>query len=272
MYYIQSSSYYSHDRECYGRSWFLCNLPKSVAPWIYFVIFALLTITEYVVRDYSGTDGALSVLRISMGSVLFFFLMAILSLGVSVRDEDDELAVIHTGLWPYKVAVWALLVGTTFLYPENVFTVYQYIARVFGAIFLVIQTIIFIDTVFKVNEWVLDRDSSAWNAFLIVCTAILMSVSLGGLLALYYFYVPYGSCAMNIGFITSTVALGLGYSLISISPWRIQQAGLFTSSIVFALNAFYTWGALNRYVNVEWCGRGCRAQCLGSSESLAPCM
>jgi len=251
MYYIQSSSYYSHDRECYGRSWFLCNLPKSVAPWIYFVIFALLTITEYVVRDYSGTDGALSVLRISMGSVLFFFLMAILSLGVSVRDEDDELAVIHTGLWPYKVAVWALLVGTTFLYPENVFTVYQYIARVFGAIFLVIQTIIFIDTVFKVNEWVLDRDSSAWNAFLIVCTAILMSVSLGGLLALYYFYVPYGSCAMNIGFITSTVALGLGYSLISISPWRIQQAGLFTSSIVFALNAFYTWGALNRYVNVE---------------------
>lgn len=189
-----------------------------------------------------------------MGNVLFFVLMALVCLGVSREDDDHyygldfDRRVFHTGLWPCKIAVWALLVGTAFLYPENVFIVYQYIAWGLAILFVVAQTVIFIDVVYGVNEYMLEKDSCVWNALLVAITALFIAVALGGLLALYYFFVPEASCSMNIAFITSTIGLFLVYSLLSISDLRPEYAGLLASSIVFALCAFYTWGALNRYV------------------------
>lgn len=228
-------------------------MPGRVAPWLYFVLFTLVAIVEWVIRDYSGTNGALSVLRISMGTVLFFFLMTMLSLGLSPKDstafdDGDGRMVLHIGMWPYKVTIWAVLVGTTFLYPEHVLEIYQYIARVLGALFMVAQTVIFIDTVFRMNDAILQQESWGWKAFLIMITILLLCVSIGGIITLFYFYVPDSSCSMNIGFISSTLGLGVVYCLISMSPWRVEHAGLFTSSMVFALNTFYTWSALNRYV------------------------
>ncbi len=223
-------------------------MPIGLAPWLYFILFTITSIVEWVIRDYS-TDGAISVLRISMGTVLFFFMMMILTLGVSPTSSYDLLdgrIILHTGMWPYKVAIWAVLVGTAFFYPEQVLEVYQYIARVFGALFMVAQTLIFIDTVFRANDALLSRDSLRW--LLISLTLILLCASLGGIGALFYFYVPSSSCVLNISCISSTLGLGIVYSFLSVSNWRIEHAGLFTSSLVFALNTFYTWSAMSRYV------------------------
>lgn len=273
MLYLPSA--YDDTPQIFGRSWWWFNVPKRIAPWIYFVLFALLAIVSYVVRDYSS-QGALAVLRISMGNVLFFTLMALVCLGVSREDDDYHLGfdrrAFHTGCWPYKVMLWALLVGTAFLYPEHVFTVYQYIAWAFAILFVVAQTVIFIDFVYGVNEYMLEKDSCVWNAVLVAITAIFIAVALGGLLALYYFFVPESSCSMNIAFITSTIGLFLVYSLLSISDIRPEYAGLLASSIVFALNAFYTWGALNRYVvlSFETAGEGAMHNARRSG-CLAPC-
>lgn len=225
-------------------------MPAGLAPWLYFALFTAVSIVEWVVRDYSGTNGVISVLRISMGSVLYFFLMMVLSIGVSPTDSRDiegGRIVLHTGMWPYKIGTWSILVGTAFLYPEHVLEIYQYVARVFGALFMVAQTVIFIDTVFRINDTVLGQESWRWKAFLIIITLCLLCISIGGIGALFYFYVPDSSCGMNIGFLTSTLGLGIMYCLISVSRWRVEHAGLFTSSMVFALNTFYTWSALNRY-------------------------
>ncbi|WPT14004.1 Serine incorporator 1 [Picochlorum sp. SENEW3] len=241
---------YDDSPQCFGRAWWWFNVPKRVAPWIYFALFSALAIVSYVVRDYSS-QGALAVLRISMGNVLFFSLMTLICLGVSREDDDHyyglnfDRRVFHTGMWPYKLGIWALLVGTAFLYPENVFIVYQYIAWALAILFVVAQTVIFIDFVYGVNEYMLEKDSCVWNALLVAITALFIAVALGGLLALYYFFVPESSCSMNIAFITSTIGLFLVYSLLSISDIRPDYAGLLASSIVFALCAFYTWGALN---------------------------
>lgn len=238
-----------------GRPWWCWNVPNGVAPWIYFLLFTIVAIVEWVIRDYAGQNGAMSVLRISMGTVLFFFMMTVVCIGVSPKDctdlvESDGRIILHTGMWPYKTIMWAALVGTTFLYPEHVLEVYQYIARVFGALFMVAQTVIFIDTVFRANDALLSQESWKWKIFLISITVCLLCVSLGGIGALFYFYVPDSSCDMNIAFISSTLGLGIVYSLLSVSNWRLEHAGLFTSSMVFALNTFYTWSALNRYEDV----------------------
>eukprot|EP00204_Picochlorum_oklahomense_P001984 CAMPEP_0118800032 /NCGR_PEP_ID=MMETSP1161-20130426/2064_1 /TAXON_ID=249345 /ORGANISM="Picochlorum oklahomensis, Strain CCMP2329" /LENGTH=365 /DNA_ID=CAMNT_0006727811 /DNA_START=487 /DNA_END=1581 /DNA_ORIENTATION=- len=247
---------YDDSPQCFGRAWWWFNVPKRVAPWIYFALFSALAIVSYVVRDYSS-QGALAVLRISMGNVLFFSLMTLICLGVSREDDDHyyglnfDRRVFHTGMWPYKLGIWALLVGTAFLYPENVFIVYQYIAWALAILFVVAQTVIFIDFVYGVNEYMLEKDSCVWNALLVAITALFIAVALGGLLALYYFFVPESSCSMNIAFITSTIGLFLVYSLLSISDIRPDYAGLLASSIVFALCAFYTWGALNSQPSSE---------------------
>ena len=222
-------------------------MPHGLAPWLYFVLFTITAIVEWVIRDYTA-EGAISVLRISMGTVLFFFMMMVLNLGVSPTDSYDLLEgriILHTGMWPYKIGIWSLLVGTAFFYPDHVLEVYQYIARVFGALFMVAQTLIFIDTVFRANDALLSRDSLRW--LLITITLVLMCASLGGIGALFYFYVPSTSCVLNIALISSTLGLGIIYCVLSVSNWRVEHAGLFTSSMVFALNTFYTWSAMNRY-------------------------
>jgi len=68
---------------------------------------------------------------------------------------------------------------------------------------------------------------------------------------MFYFYVtlyvPSTSCVLNIALISLTFGLGIIYCVLSVSNWRVEHTGLFTSSMVFALSTFYAWGAINRY-------------------------
>ena len=62
--------------------------------------------------------------------------------------------------------------------------------------------------------------------------------------ALYKFWAPYSSCGLNIFFITFTLVLALIFTLISVSPWRLETAGLLTSGVVFLYCAWLVWSAL----------------------------
>ena len=81
----------------------LFRVPYALAGWIHFSLFTIQTIVSWILRDYGGYSGCqssssesdqvvcgpLAVLRISMGSFLFFGLMVLVTIGVNVEDEDD---------------------------------------------------------------------------------------------------------------------------------------------------------------------------------------
>ena len=92
-----------------------CVVPTKFAAWIYYFGFLVVTIIEWILRDYGDdaldfgpaqgcmqteTCGELAVLRISFGSVLFFAVMTLLTLGVTTLSNPRS--PIHFGFWPLK--------------------------------------------------------------------------------------------------------------------------------------------------------------------------
>lgn len=234
-----------------------CGIPVRLAAWVYFLLFLIVTVVSWVLRDYGGSAldfgpaegcmdtgvcGAFAVLRISFGSSLFFAIMAILILGVS--SEDSPRISLHSGCWPTKILLWAGLVGSTFAMPNGVFQVWQQMARVFAAIFILFQLIILLEFVYVVNEYLLDRDDNLARTALVSLSFLLIVGSLVGIGFLYHFWAPNASCSLNIFFITFTLILFLVYGTISVSSIRVQSAGLLTSAAVFAYCTYYTWSAL----------------------------
>ncbi|KAK9811743.1 hypothetical protein WJX72_009404 [[Myrmecia] bisecta] len=183
-----------------------------------------------------------AVLRISFGNFLFFALNMLVTLGV--RRKDDPRAIAHTALWAPKFIIWAGLIGMTFALPNHVFYVYGQIARVLSGFFLILQIIILLDWFFGINEWLLSRDGWPERVALICGSALFFLGSLAVLGVLYHFYAPFASCSLNIFFITWTLITAIVYTMISVSPWRMESAGLLTAGMVFAYATFLLWSAL----------------------------
>lgn len=177
-----------------------------------------------------------------------------------------------------RFLLWAGIIGSTFAMNNGVFDVYQQIARVFSAFFILLQLIILLEFIYSINEYLLERDNCAF--VLITVTGMLIAGSLVGMGFLYkvfnasiipvllislhtssfivcmsnntyiatecaQFWAPSSTCSLNIFFITWTLVLFLVYGFLSISPWRVESAGLMTSAAVFAYCMYYTWSALN---------------------------
>ena len=76
------------------------------------------------------------------------------------------------------------------------------------------------------------------GTFVSYCSALIITG------AVYKFWAPHPSCALNIFFITFTLVLALIFTLISVSPWRLENAGLLTSGVVFLYCTWILWSAL----------------------------
>jgi len=225
--------------------------------YVYLLMFVVTTIVSWVLRDYgenaleglSSMDhcmgnttclGKEAVLRISCGSAIFYCTLCVFSLGV--REVDDPREIVNSGLWLFKVPLWlGLLAGFLFV-PGDFSEVYFQIARVGGAIYLVMQAVILLDFVYDWNELWLQRPSL--SAALVALTVLLNAASLTGLGFMYYYFAPSSSCSLNIFFITFTLVLAIGYTVLSVTPWRVESAGLFTSSAIFAYSVYLTWSAI----------------------------
>ncbi|KAK9867400.1 hypothetical protein WJX84_004681 [Apatococcus fuscideae] len=240
----------------------LCEVSPVLAKWIYFILFSVTALATWMLRDYSyealskisvlrsclgdgvSGDGTCvgkgAVLRISFGNVMFFALNLLLTLGM--RKKDSWRRPLHTGLWPLKIVVWAALIGVTFAFPNHAVYIYGQVARVLSGFFLVLQVLIMIDFIYLINIWLLERDHCLPG--LVIGTLITFIGSLGVTGVLYYFYAPSIHCHLNIFFITITLILGIGYSILSVTPIRVANAGLLTSGCVFGYCVYLTWSAL----------------------------
>lgn len=67
--------------------------------------------------------------------------------------------------------------------PNGTFEVYQYIARVFSAFFILLQLVILLDSVYKLNEYLLERDQCAFT--LIALTVVMIAGTIVGMGFLY---------------------------------------------------------------------------------------
>lgn len=88
---------------------------------------------------------------------------------------------------------------------------------------------------------------------LIIGSAVCYTGAIAIIGALYKFWAPHASCGLNIFFITFTLVLALIYTLISVSPWRVETAGLLTSGVVFLYCAWLVWSALGSEPDTARC-------------------
>ncbi|CAH1403319.1 unnamed protein product [Nezara viridula] len=200
--------------------------------------------------DCSNAVGYLAVYRLCLALSMFFFLMAIIMIGV--KSSKDHRAGIQNGFWGIK---YLLVIGGTigaFFIPEGYFaTTWMYFGMVGGFAFIVIQLILIIDFAHTWAEaWVTnyeETESRKWYAALMLTMLINYALAITGIVLLYVFFTKSDDCSLNKFFISINLILCVLASTLSILP-SVQDAqprsGLLQSSIVTLYAIYLTWSAL----------------------------
>lgn len=201
--------------------------------------------------DVGNCLGKAAVLRVSFALALFHFAHLLFLTGC--KYVEDPRKVFHTALPGLKWVIWGGLIVASFFMPDSFFQVYGEIARAASGLFLVFQAIVIIDFVYELNEAMVDREACRW-------TLILLSfLSYGFFIAMlsvgYHFYAPRGTCSTNIFWITWTIILAIIVTAISLSKWKIENSGLFTSGAIIAYASFLLVSALGSQPTDSECVR-----------------
>lgn len=236
----------------------------TAAKWFYFGLLSFSGIITWLLRDYgepllkrlpelgacesddpnideANCLGKAAVLRVSFATALFHFTHLLLLVGC--KYVEDPRKVFHTACPGLKWVIWAGLIVASFFMPDGFFQVYGEIARAASGLFLIFQAIVIIDFVYELNEAMLDRGECKWT--LILLSILAYSFYFTMLILGYIFYAPRGSCSTNIFWITFTLILGIAVTALSLSKWKIENSGLFTSGAVVAYGSFLLISALN---------------------------
>eukprot|EP00803_Ostreobium_quekettii_P010451 evm.model.scf_31.2 EVM.evm.TU.scf_31.2 scf_31:42631-44700(+) len=235
----------------------------ATAKFFYLGLFVLSAVASWILRDHGDAfvhrlpemescrlpDGGPlngdcvgkgAVLRISFATFAFHLAHAATLAGC--QSEDDPRTAAHTSCLGAKLASWVALATVAFFIPNAFFGVYGELARVFSGVFLIFQAIVMLDLVYRINEALIDRPGCV--PALVAAAFALYALAMTVIALCYHFYAPRGSCSTNVGWITWTLIMALGYSALSVSPWRIDRAGLMTSGAVFAYTAYLLLNAL----------------------------
>lgn len=197
-------------------------------------------------------EGMWAVFRISFSLAALFSVLLLLS---CCKSEFSVL--VHRGFWAAKlVGLAAIAVGTLFT-PNDVFAYYAWVARFIAPGFLLYQLVSFVDAGYTINERLVDRDEEspprpllcfangsgvAWKGLNLLLCLCLYSALLAGTGAMYYFF-PQADCPFNPSAITSTLAMSLlntGLSVSNVAP----HGALLTSAFVSAYCTWVCYGAL----------------------------
>lgn len=200
--------------------------------------------------DCKEAVGYLAVYRLCLALSLFFFLMAIIMIGV--KTSKDHRAGIQNGFWGIK---YLLVIGGTigaFFIPEGYFaTTWMYFGMIGGFAFIIIQLILIIDFAHSWAEAWVDNyeqtESKKWYAALMCTMLACYGLAITGVVLLYVFFTRPDDCSLNKFFISINLILCVLASAVSILP-SVQEAqprsGLLQSAIVTLYTMYLTWSAL----------------------------
>lgn len=200
--------------------------------------------------DCKDAVGYLAVYRLCFALSLFFFLMALIMIGV--KTSKDHRAGIQNGFWGIKYLL--VICGTigAFFIPEGYFgTTWMYFGMIGGFAFIIIQLILIIDFAHSWAEAWVDNyeqtESKKWYAALMCTMLINYALAITGIVLLYVFFTKPDDCSLNKFFISINLILCVLASALSILP-AVQdtqpRSGLLQSSIVTLYAIYLTWSAL----------------------------
>jgi hypothetical protein len=217
--------------------------PLPLRQWFFnssSIIFSYCTIPEYK----SLCSSAQIATRFSFANFSFFMAHALLLFWC--RRASDLRAGLHSGLWFWKVLIWAGAIVGFFFVPSDAITVYAQVARAGAALFLVFVMVEMVSWVYDVNEWLVSRDNKAAWAALVLGAGVSFLGGLALIGASYHFYAPSTGCHLNLFFITWSLVIGLALVGVLFIPGRLEVAGLLTSGAVFVYCSYLLYSALGR--------------------------
>ncbi|CAI5465236.1 unnamed protein product [Closterium sp. Yama58-4] len=238
------------------------SINRSTARFAYVVLFALSLLLSWLVRDYAQPlltfaekldplhvihvpDDAWfqeqAVLRVSLGTSLFFVLLALLL--INVRKESDYRDAWHHGGWFVKLVAWLLLLVVAFLVPDSAVSFYGYVCRGGSFIFLFVQALILLDFVFAWNDDWASRDEHRWYMAMLVVSIGAYVVCVALLIVLAVWFVPNSdTCQTNqlILFFSAILIVGLT----AVSLHNKVNGSLLPASIISVYSTYVAATAL----------------------------
>lgn len=207
--------------------------------------------SDKVTFDCTGIVGYLAVYRLCFAMSLFFFVMALLMIGV--KSSSDPRAGIQNGFWGIKYLVLIGSIIGAFFIPHGEFgNVWMYFGMIGGFIFIIIQLLAIIEFAHSWAEsWVdkyEDTESKGWYCALLSATFINYCLALTALVLFYVFYTTTDDCGLHKFFISFNLILCFIISVLSIIP-KIQEvqprSGLLQASVITLYTMYLTWSAMS---------------------------
>lgn len=212
------------------------------------------TSSHLIPKDYmvncEAAVGYMAVYRVCFALSIFFFLMALIMIGV--KNSKDHRAGIQNGFWGLKYLV--VIGGTVgaFFIPESWFgPTWMYVGLIGGLFFIVVQLVLIIDFAHSWAEsWVTnfeETQSRKWYALLMIAMLACFALALTGIILLYIYFTKADGCALNKFFISINLVLCVIVSIISVLP-AVQDAqpksGLLQAAAVTLYTIYLTWSSL----------------------------
>lgn len=176
-----------------------------------------------------------AVLRMSFATFLFFALhiLAIFIAAVIKGPDQDEVekvvCALHSELFTLKLALFALLCTVVFLAIDyRVLKVYFHLSRCLACVYLLVQVVVLLETIFCINEELLSRDQCRW-ILVLSCATVYVGVITATVVL--YAYFPWSKdCEHGVVIITVTLILILIMTVVSLASNR-HDTGLLTSAL-----------------------------------------
>ncbi|KAG9353730.1 hypothetical protein JZ751_011852 [Albula glossodonta] len=262
-----------------------CSLPCSLCPKIkqststrcmYALYFLLVTATcvimmsptaEKAMRDHipfytdmcdklnAGENceklvGYSAVYKVCFGTACFFFIFAVFTFGI--HTSTGCRAAVHNGFWFFKfLALIGCCAGGFFLPDQDTFLeVWRYVGAAGGSFFLLIQLMLLVDFAHRWNKnWTAGVEHNRlWYAALALVTLVLLTVAVGALAFMAYFYTHPKACYLNKVLLGVNGSLCLLTCLLAMSPCiqRLKPtSGLLQSGVISVYAMYLTFSALS---------------------------
>ncbi len=191
---------------------------------------------QEVCRSNSG------VLRVATCTFIFFILAAIVAAVSPAANRN---------FWGMKIIVYLLLILASMFVPIAAFDEHGFlqIARIGGAIFVVIQQIILIDLAYNWNDaWVANADEAerdlmgGGDSWLKGLLALSVTITLGAYTGLGFLFHFFGGCPANDAFLWITLVLTLMATAFQLTG---DEGSVLTSAVMTAYSVFLAYSAVS---------------------------
>lgn len=192
----------------------------------------LISVFFYAIKQVS------SVYRISFALSLMYF---IILLFVWARNECSKM--FNEGLWVLKF-LFVCAIFIVFMYVDySFFDGYRDFARIFGALFLVIQSVMLIDIFYFWGErWKASYDDGAtWMAYTLIITSVILYGLAITLIVLNFIW--FNGCGMNTFINVTNLVLCIVVTVVQVLGFN-PKGSLITSGSISLYMTFLTFSAM----------------------------